>query len=291
MKLLLGLLLLSSSAFSSPTFWNTPFEGRSEAPVEGAAFDESYNFQPGLNLYNDAAQLTDLFGTKGSQLCAPNAITHALYYLKYTRQPNFPMLMIIPDMDKDGVQDSFKDRIRYFFHTCETDREVGTRYSIASDCMRKFVADSGYGSFSFMVGPHARYAPEGSTMEQMRSPIIVDHIRYYISNQAAVIMAIGWYKFNPATNAYERDGGHFFNVYGYDYNKAWGQSQVTLKVVNSWVNYTGRQAQDMYDNISMTKVNETFPEGHSYELSGNGFTFYGMRAMVEDLFIMYPVSR
>lgn len=294
--MLLRILLLSvisTSSFAAPEFWNKLSEGKVSVAKSVENYDESFNFQPGLNLYNEAAALTDLFGTKGSQLCAPNSITHAVTFLRYARNPSFPNLMSVPDMDNDGYADSYKDKIRYFFQVCQTDREVGTYYHQAITCMKDYVAQSGYTSFTFMIGPHAKEAPIGYQIEDVRRTITTNDLRYYLSNQIPVIMAIGWYKFNNATQTYERDGGHFFNLYGYDYNAAFGDNKMILKVVNSWINYTGRARENMYDDVTMTRVTGLptyYPDSVVFELEGPGFTFTGMKALVEDLFIMYPVT-
>src|ERR1044072_4232212 len=100
-------------------------------------FDESVNFQPGLNLYPEAAQLTDLIGTKGSQLCAPNSFTHLSYYLRAAHPSHF-QLAAVPDMDNDGTADTFKDQIRSFFNFCSTDREDGTLYQTGLECVRTY---------------------------------------------------------------------------------------------------------------------------------------------------------
>ncbi len=293
MRILLIAFVVVQSAFAAPQFWNTDAEGIVSESKTLEVFDESINFQPGLNLYNEAAELTDLFGTKGSQLCAPNSITHAVTFLRYARNPNFPNLMSVPDMDQDGTADTYKDKIRYFFKVCNTDREVGTYYSQAIACMKNYVAQSGYTSFSFMIGPHSQEAPTGYRIEDVRRTVAISDLRYYLANQVPVIMGIGWYTFNSTTQKYERNGGHFFNLYGYDYNAVFGENKMILKVVNSWINYTGRERINMFDDVVMTRVTGLptyYPDQVVFELEGPGFTFNQTKALVEDLFIMFPVA-
>lgn len=295
MRFLLLALFFISSVSAAPQFWNSPSEGKVKSQIKlDEVYDESVNFQPGLNLYNEAAQLTDLFGTKGSQLCAPNSITHAVTYLKYARNPGFPNLKTVPDMDSDGTAGSYKDMIRYFFQVCETDREVGTYYHQAIGCMKNYVAESGYNSFTFMIGPHSKEAPAGYRIEDVRRAVTTNDLRYYLAYQYPVIMGIGWYTFNTTTQTYERNGGHFFNIYGYDYNASFGDNKMILKVVNSWINYTGRERVNMFDDVTMTRVTGLptyYPESVVFELEGPGFTFNQTKALVEDLFIMIPVEQ
>lgn len=289
------ILFAFQTSHAAPQFWNTINEGQTTQTIAvEETYDESINFQPGLNLYNESAQLTDLFGTKGSQLCAPNSITHAVTFLKYARNPAFPKLMSAPDMDSDGSADTYKDKIRYFFQNCQTDREVGTYYHQAITCMKDYVVQSGYTSFTFMIGPHAKEAPIGYQIEDVRRTITTSDLRYYLANQIPVIMGIGWYNFDQTTQTYVRNGGHFFNLYGYDYNTAWGDNRMNLKVVNSWINYTGRERVNMFDDVSMTRVTGLptyYPDSVVFELEGPGFTFANSKALVEDLFIMYPVEQ
>lgn len=279
-----------SNSYSAPQFWNSEVEPTYTSELKlFEVYDESVNFQPGLNLYPEAGTLTDLFGTKGSQLCAPVAITHAFNFLKNSRQPNFPQLASVPDLDQDGTSDSYRDQIRHFFNICGTDREEGTRYQETIGCMKSFIENSGYNSWAYIIGPHARYASPGNDLSAFQRAIAIDHIRYYVGSQAAVIMGVGWYVFNSTTQMWERSGGHFFNIYGYDFNASWANEKVVLKAVNSWIDYTGRDQASMYDDVVMTHVTGAqYPSQIEFELSGPGFTFNGYKALAEDIFVMLP---
>ena len=239
-----------------------------------AVTDESINFQPGINLYQNSPELKDLFGTHGSQLCGPIAVTHAFNFLKYKRTPSFPNF----DLDE-----SYDDQIRYFFSTCKTDRETGTNYLSVVACMQEFMSDSGYTPWTQIVGPHAQEAP-------FKTPLTINHIRTYINARAAVIMRVGWYKLNPVSGIYERTGGHYYNVYGYDYNLSWKQDQVILKAVNSLVDYSNRKTDQMFDDVTMSKIKDTekYPASVAYTLSGVGFNYVNYKTVAEDIFVMLP---
>jgi hypothetical protein len=241
-----------------------------------------------LNLYNEAAQLKDLFGTHGSQLCAPIAITHGMTYLKYPA--GFSRLATIPDMDNDRVNDTYRDKIRYFFQACHTDKEEGTLYRSAVACMKDYVQQSGYNPYSYLVGPHSIEAPPGMPLDTMQHVLRIDDFRTYVGHKLLVLLGVGWYEYNANTRSYTRTGGHFVNLYGYDYSYAWGDRQMILKIVNSWVNYSGRSRENMFDNVTMTHVpadGTTYPAEVAYELRGEGFNF-AQRAFVEDLFVVLP---
>lgn len=269
-------VLFSFHASAAPEFWNTDIEGTAAVPLK-SAFDESVNFQPGLNLYTEAAQLTDLYGTHGSQLCAPNSFTHLSFYLRAHYK-----LAAAPDMDNDGTADTFKDQIRYFFNLCSTDRETGTLYQTGLECLKTYITNSGYTPWAYMIGSHSR---DGNGALTAVTP---DILRYYLANGVGVVMMIGWYK-KTDQGAYERTGGHFFNIYGYDYNKAWGAEKITLKSVNSWINYAGRDRTLMFDDITMTKI-PTGITNIDYMVSGPGLEFAGYTALIDDIIVALPVT-
>lgn len=249
--------------------------------------DESINFQPGLNLYNES-QLTDLFGTNGNQLCAPISVTHAFSFLKYYRNPNFSTLMDMPDMDYDGVANSYKDQIRYFFNVCNTDKEEGTRIWSFVDCMRSYITSSKMTPWAYIIGAHPKDAPAGYDISQVRRSVTTVDVRTYAQAQLGIIMSIGWYVYNTQTKTYERKGGHYFNVYGYDYNNSWGENKIVLKVVNNWINYTGRDRSRMYDNVELSKFYGG-PENVTWEANGPGFTTTGYKALVENILVFLPL--
>jgi hypothetical protein len=265
--ILLALLLTSASAYS---------------------FDESVNFQPGVNLYYDASSLTDLISAHGTQLCVPISITHGMTYLKY--DAGFSSLAPIPDIDNDGQADTYKDKIRYFFKTCQTDINGGTHYHEAQACMQSYIQQSGYKAWSYIVGPHAINAPAGSPLNSFQHNVRIEDVRAYVGHGLIVLMGVGWYQFNAVSNSYTRIGGHFFNVYGYDYMKAWGESHMTLKVVNSLVNYGDRDRTQMFDSVEMTAVPNDgthYPTETPFEITGPGFNFT-QKTLVEDIFVVQP---
>jgi hypothetical protein len=260
------------------------------SPVQAYAFDESVNFQPGLSLWNDAAQLTDLIGAHGSQLCAPIAMTHGMHYLRDV--VGFRSLATVKDLDNDGVQDTYKDRIRYFFAACGTDVNTGTHYHEAQACMSQYVQASGYKPWAYIIGPHAINAPLGTPLQTMQHTLTINDVRSYLKQKLMVIMAVGWYDYNPATRAYTRIGGHFFNLYGYDYNAVWGESQISLQAVNSLQNYSARAPAAMSDTLQMTAVpadGTTYPSDARFVITGPGFNFV-QKTLVEDIFVVWPLA-
>ncbi len=278
-----------------PQFWNRldgtdQNESHRETDV-GGRFEEGLNFHPGINLYDIAGGLTDLFGSNGSQLCAPVAITHGFAYLKSLAA--YTGLNAVPDLDSDGRTDTYADRIRYFFDICNTNREEGTRYHAAIGCMRRYIENSGYPSYAYIFGPHSPEAPPGEPIESTRHVLSVDDIRAAVGNQLMVLMGVGWFRYDAASQTYVREGGHFFNLYGYDYNAGWGQERIRLKTVNSWSSYAGRAPEDSFDNVEMTRLPQDgtgYPAETAYELSGPGFNFDSHRALVEDIFVALPLT-
>ncbi|AZZ36220.1 hypothetical protein CIK05_05235 [Bdellovibrio sp. qaytius] len=261
--------------------------------INETKYDEGTFFAPPFNMSKVDFELTDLLANDGSsQLCAPMAITHAFEFLKRYRNPGFANLPRVADLDHDGVEDTFKDRIRYFFQTCSTDKNTGTLYRQAIGCMDAFIKLSAYQSWAYMIGPHSANAPAGSPLDAVQHVLRLGDIKYYVANQAAVLMGIGWYKFNAATQMWERTGGHFFNLYGYAAMAGWGEDQSDLFVVNSWIDYRSRPTNQYYDTIKISSTRYlaqgTVPSEVAYELTGNGFDFAGYKAFVEDIFVAFP---
>lgn len=257
------------------------------------AFDESYNFAPPEILSGIESELSDLVGKNGSQLCAPVALAHVFEFLRFHRGAVFSGLGAIADVDGDGETDTPLDRVRYFYHACDTDKHIGTRYRSVVDCMREYISHSNYQSWAFMVGPHAIEAPAGYPLTSVQHVLRIQDLRYYVSRQAAVIMGVGWYRYNPRSKKYERTGGHFINVYGYNHNKSWGEDQIQLISVNSWVDYRDRPPGNNFDRIRMRKIQvpqgpESIPQDTAFELSGPGFNFPHHRAFAEDIFVAFP---
>ena len=284
-----------------PAFWNRPAENEpylftmtDELTPTLESGEETINFQPGLNLYPIAAKLTDLYGVHGSELCAPIAITHAFAFLKSYRRPAFVGLPSVPDMDGDGIPDTYQDRIRYFFNICKTDKNDGTHVREALACMRQFISYStAYTPWAYMIGPHAIEAPAGSSLSDVQHVLTVADVHQYAQQGLAMLMTIGWYQFDPATQAYKRVGGHYFDVYGYDYSPEWGETKITLKVVNSFVDYTGRAPGQMYDDVLMTHIPAAngYAGVSAFEVNGPGLQFPGYKSLVEDIFVAIPVNR
>ena len=295
-------LILPAHAWATvPEFWNlpktqNPFQtqtpsvplGTPNAPDAPNTYDESINLQPGLNLYQSTGELSDLFGTHGSQLCGPTSLAHRFSYFRSWRKPTVPLAKA-PDVDGDEISDTYSDRIRYFFKLCHTDKEEGTHYHELLTCIQDYIQVSGFKPWAFIVGPHATENPAGTPGGQQR-PLTVNDIRTYLSLDAALLMGIGWYNHDPITGHYTRTSGHFFNVYGYAYKSAWFQDQIVLKVVNPVMDYSGRTPDQMFDDVQMIYKGAQSPDGASYALDGPGFLpeYHGY---VEDIFVALPLPK
>ena len=195
-------------------------------------------------------------------------------------------------MDDNGTEDTYPDKIRYFFDKCKTNIETGTLFRDAEVCIREYIEESGYKPWVYMVGPHATNFPPGSSLPAMKHLVRVSDMRTYLSRRLMVIMGVGWYDYNSVTNKYIRTGGHYFNVYGYDYFNAWGEDHITLKVVNNLVNYGDRERNNMYDTVEMTAHPDDdteYPETTGFRITGPGFQFR-QQSFVEDIFVALPLK-
>ncbi|HYF55183.1 MAG TPA: hypothetical protein VEA41_13070 [Salinarimonas sp.] len=301
------LLAFCGSGLAQPNgFWNDMGPGRLQFPPPPDPEDpdprfspsregpvEDILFQPGINLYGDAGAgaLKDLSGSKGSQLCLPIALTHGFAYLRGSA--GFPRLARYRDLDRDGAADTPRDGIRHFFQACKTDREVGTYYSEVAGCMRAYMAESGYRPWAYQISPWATEAPPAYHLASVRRVVDVDEVRHHVGARYLVVLAVGFYSFDASTKTFQREAGHFVNLYGYRHAQAWGAERIVLRIVNNWVDYGNRPPGRMYDEIAMERIRPrdgtTFPREAAYELTGPALSWSGYKTMVEGLFVALPL--
>ena len=257
--------------------------------VPGKSFDESFNFQPGLDFYQEATELKDLSGLNGNELCWPTALTHRIMYQRELRKNPFPKLLLSGDLNHDGKVD-FLDQIRYFAEpqNCNTQKDSGTSIENALSCTRNYYKDSGYQPWVYIIGAHAEDWPKDAAKKDFVRPVNVSDLRKYLSSDLGVIMLIGWYEEDRKEKTWKWSGGHFFNVYGYDYDESWEEDRILLKIVNPDVDYKKRSASQMFDSIEMSKFVKkpefNYPAGLSYKLHGLGFGGKSS-AFVEDIIV------
>jgi hypothetical protein len=82
-------------------------------------------------------------------------------------------------------------------------------------------------------------------------------------------------------------------VTGYDYDYAWGDTQIMLKVVNPEMTYAADDAADHYDEVTVISDRNTdsgvdFPPGFHLTISGKGFPTDPVRGFIRNIMIMMP---
>jgi hypothetical protein len=250
-------------------------------------FDESVIFSPNFAINQNDPALSDLFNKEGkSNLCFPTAFAEALVYLYGYHSAKFENLKIAGLID-DGKSIEPNSLIRDLAKKCKTDPEKGTQGLDAIDCVSSLFTQSGYKlGDTQLISPFSTYP-----LVLKREPTIED-IRNYIKKGNPLILEIAWYSYDTTKKNWIRHNGHYINVFGYDYNRSWGENQIELKVVNPELNYSNKRDSAIWDTITLEKYSSqpgiTYPSDRSFILSGHGFGGTKKRAFSGMLLILDP---
>lgn len=260
-----------------------------------ADYDESADFSPPYNVNQNDASLEDLFNPANgkSSLCVPTTLANIVADQSAFRNPNFPRLRLVANPSDDD----YTQQVRYFAQQCGTDPVNGTIVANAAKCLRNFYRQSGYiNGWVYLIGKEANTDPQSVQFFHGPRPLSVDDIRYYVTGHVGVLMDVYWEKEQNSSQqtppSWAQEGGHTFMVAGYDYNYAWGQTQIQLHLVNPLSTYTQGDSTDHYDEVTMTSVAASpeiaFPAGFTYVLSGPGFDSQTVRGYVRNILVSLP---
>ena len=269
-----------------------------QSAIAGEAYDESVDFAPPYSVNQNDPSLANLFDPSNgkSSLCVPTTLANIVADQFAWREPNFSKLRLIAQPE----QEDYAQQVRTFAQQCGTSPTQGTIVSKAAQCLRNFYRQSGYlNSWVYLIGNEENTDPQSVQFFHGARPLSINDIRYYVSNQVGVFMDIFWEEaqqddpiFGPPTTTWSQKGGHTFMIAGYDYDLAWGQSQIQLKVVNPLSDYIQGDSLNHYDEITMTSVvasqEKSFPPGFTYVLSGPGFDSQTVRAYVRNILVALP---
>jgi hypothetical protein len=164
--------------------------------------------------------------------------------------------------------------------------------------MRRFYQNSGYtDGWAYLIGVEEPKDPVSVRFWGGPRALTLESLRYYLSNHVGVLMDLTW-EVETAPGSIFGDptwttrGGHTFMVSGYDYDTAWGEDRIQLKVVNPENTYASDDASDHFDEITMTTTagspDVDFPRGFTYTLSGKGFPTDTVRGYVRNIMISLP---
>ncbi len=239
-------------------------------------FDESINFAPPFPAWQLDPRLNDLFVRDGNgetqcELCWPTVMASAMAYFKYWSTPPISMLPLVADPRTAD----FTNQIREFAKLSGTDPNTGTHPDQEAAAVRSYLESAGIANpWVHVIGPYAETydpPPDEGTNEYIRAPELKD-VRDGIQAHEGVVMDIG---------------GHVLWVVGYDYNVAWGDDHILLKIVNPLIDYSGRPIDSRWDPFTMTKIQpgQFSPPVTKYAIQGAPFGRYKGLSFARNLII------
>lgn len=287
---ILGLLtsVLTAQASADPV--NLPIDltvPMSPQPTGDAyVFDESVSFAPNFAIDQKAPALSDLFGTDGSMLCFPTSLAEALIYLEAYHQPK--VALPLPGLSADKSSIDPNALVRALATACHTDLQTGTAPVDGLQCLLDLQKQAGVSAGAttlidpFKAVPNLPLQTRDVTVSDLRAALTAGH---------PVILEVGWFKLDPATQTLVRHGGHYVGVYGYNYNKSWGEEQIQLKVINPLSDY-GTKREAFWNTITMARISRhagiTYPAHRTYTVSGSQFGGLNSRALVGEILVVGP---
>jgi hypothetical protein len=264
-----------------------------EPATDVAVFDETVVFAPNFTLDQNDPALSDLFSKAGtSNLCFPTSFAEALIYLKAYSNPMFGNLQL-QGMSADGKTIDPNALIRQLATACHTDSETGTFDYQALNCTLQLLYQSNYGSGNTQLISPFDLAQPGVPI--LNRAVTIQDLRNSLSAGRPVILELAWFKFDGPTKSWIRDSGHYVAVFGYDYDKAWGENEIQLKVVNPETNYGSSRQYAQFDTITIeryaTQPGVVYPPNRAFIASGAGFGGAVLRGFVGTMLTVDPAIR
>lgn len=164
-----------------------------------------------LDFYQENKAYEDLFSKKGqSMLCGPASLANALVYLKFYRDPEFEK---IAAKHADQLKTN-GDYIPLLFKLCHTDRDDGTTTAELAVGAKLLAAEGGYGVAQ--IGEQGAWANEKDQLKTLTPQLLKE---LCLKPDKAVVLLFGWYGAGRDKDnklVYQRNGGHFVFLAGYD---------------------------------------------------------------------------
>jgi hypothetical protein len=256
--------------------------------TDAGLFDESVLFLPNFSFNQRDPALADLFANGASNLCFPTALAENMAYLFGYHNPRYANLALA-GLSADGFTLDPNALIRDLSSACHTNPDSGTDGLDAVHCARDLLGKSGYSvSSTLLISPfHLNAGPEVVNRE-----VTLQDIRAALKAGSPVILEVAWFAYDAVAKKWTRDGGHYFGVYGYDYDLAWGENEIQLKVVNPDLVYDGARRFALFDTITLERYSAqpgvAYPPNRPFILSGNGFGGVSKRAFLGMMLAVSP---
>ena len=273
--LLFAVISNSPSASAAPTnpVIDLSLPASAEPQSDQYVFDESVIFSPNFASNQNDLALSDLFGQGSvSNLCFPTTLAEALINLFAYHSPKFGNLKLA-DLSSDQKSIVPNDLVRQLATLCKTDANNGTDSRDAIACVTSVLTQSGYGlGTTQLISP---FNVASTSPPILSRDVTISDIRNALQAGSPVLLEAAWFQFDPSTRSWVRHSGHYIGVYGYDYNRSWGENQIQLKIINPETVYSSNRQTSLWDTVTIIRVAPqpgiTYPTHRPFILTGPGF--------------------
>lgn len=211
----------------------------------------------------DLMQRNSKLTNSGISYCAPVAVTNSLAWLA---AHEFPKLLPTRSRDMEsamlevaGVLGSAK--------YMNTDPNKGTGCSGVMKGVSRYIRDRGYEYERLeMQGwrKHARAFPPVAAIPQLA------WIKKGLIGKSAVWLNVGWYKYDQSTNEYNRIGGHWVTLVGYERDRR--RKDPTVLIIHDPAPRAGRSFSNEF--VSVEKIQSGTLTGEKAGLPRNAEGYY-----------------
>lgn len=261
------LVFYSLGAFAESQMLSLDRDYIKESQTSKWVYDLTFNQAPPVSVYQYHPGLSDLFSKEGaSMLCFPTALATSLIK-QIAYQENPLKLETLPGLSADKKKIDANELVRDLFKRCRTDAEEGTDFVNGADCIYDFYRDSGFVKPNIELMIKVRLQTENTEIKRIYKRVEINDI---IKSLNAGFEVIGYVEFeipNQAEARWDRDAGHFINIFGYAKQIPW-QDMTILFVSNPLRNYPTDNEIRTYDSIFAQTIKSTQQMKIDYE-TGN----------------------
>jgi hypothetical protein len=168
-----------------------------------------------LNEFRDYYQMDEAYGGfpgGGTVWCGPSSTSNALIWLAGN---GYPDLRAYSGDEKKDQHDIISALGSPDYMNCTG----GVAPAQLCSGLKRYVLDKGYGFDSLLC---QGWRPVGDEFKSGGATVDLDWVKGGILRENVVVINVGWYTFDSATDTYSRNGGHWMTVvgYGHDGNEA-----------------------------------------------------------------------
>lgn len=254
-------------------------------------FDEAVNISANFSVAQYHKGLKNFFNpiSNESELCLPASFAHMLLY-KMGITHELSVSELVPGISSDLKSIDANKLIIDLIYRCNTDVKSGTKMIDFLNCIQP--VSKAYFNKELHIS-HIQKLPANDPVLKTLSqenfefknqwPNLLD-IQSSLKSNIPLLILIGWYEFNSVSNKWERNGGHFFDIYGYNSFKDLQTETINLVTMNAlWIAQTS-DSESVFDIISVFQNDKSMP----IFIEGTLFPGIKKRGFIEAVTAMQP---